>query len=382
MNKGILHLIHSGGFYGAEAVVLNLCLGLRDAGIKTVIGCFLDPGVTESALGTMAEAKGIPVRYIHFKTNFDMEPLKNIREIVVAENIGLIHSHGYKPSFYCLANRMMRKVPYMITDHLQSFETWQLRLYYLIDKISMLFAEHIVAVSSPIAKKLAAWKMLRAKVTVINNGIDVRKYQQADAQNDKTELRCALGLKKDSRLIGTIGRLCLQKSQDTFIAAASIAAQKNPNLEFMIVGEGERRTHLEEQITALNLGDKIHLTGFRKDVLDILKLMDVFVLTSLDEGLPIVVLEAMSLGVPIISTPVGEIPHILQDKDSGVLVEPGNARGFAEAIQLLVDDQKLCSILAQNAKARVENEYSLVSMTNAYISLYDGIVLRGVPASE
>ena len=175
--KSVLHLIHSGGFYGAEAVILNLSLGLKESGILPIIGCFWDKGTSQPALGIIAEEKGIKVRYIHFNKKIGLvSPLKQIHRIIREENISIVHSHGYKPSFYCLLINLFCHIPYVITCHLWTNETFRLRVYSLIDRISMLFARKVIAVSHPIADDICSWKRLRKKVEVINNGIDIEKY--------------------------------------------------------------------------------------------------------------------------------------------------------------------------------------------------------------
>ena len=381
--KSVLHLIHSGGFYGAEAVILNLSLGLRESGILPIIGCFWDKGTKEPDLGKIAEEKGIKVRYIHFNKKIGLiGPLKQIHRIIREENISIVHSHGYKPSFYCLLINFFCHIPYVITCHLWTNETFRLRVYSLVDRISMLFARKVIAVSHPIADDICSWKRLRKKVEVINNGIDIEKYANCSTGFDPKKLRQELGLKENTRLVGTLGRLTFQKSHHFLIEAAKIVLERRKDVEFLIAGEGPRLQFLEKMTDSYGISDQFHFVGFRKDAINILRLLDVFVLCSIDEGLPIVLLEAMSVGVPIISTGVGEIPGIIQNKIDGILVEKQNERSLANGIMALLENGGLARACAENARKKVELNYTIGVMTQNYLRLYNLIAEKYNDYSE
>jgi len=372
--KSVLHLIHSGGFYGAEAVVLNLSLGLKELGLEPVICCFWDKGIQKPDLGRIAEEKGIKVRYIYFIRKFGLvSPLKQIHRIIREENISIVHSHGYKPSFYCLLINLFCHIPYVITCHLWTNETFRLRVYSLIDRISMLFARKVIAVSHPIADDICSWKILRKKVVVINNGIDIEKYANCCKNIYPKTLRQELGLKENTRIVGTLGRLTLQKAHHFLIEAAKIVLETHKDVEFLIAGEGPRLKFLKKKTKDYGIFDQFHFVGFRRDAINILRLLDVFVLCSIDEGLPIVLLEAMSVGTPIVTTDVGEIPFVIREDWSGLLIESSSVGSLTKGIGMLLDNHRLGSILAKNAKETVQREFSIANMTNKYLNLYESI---------
>ena len=369
--KSVLHLIHSGGFYGAEAVILNLSLGLKESGITPVIGCFWDKGMVQPALGKIAEAKSIKVRYIEFNRKTGLvSPLKKIHRIVREENIAIVHSHGYKPSFYCLLLSLFCHVPYVITCHLWTNETFKLRVYSFFDRISMLFARKVIAVSHPIAKDIGSWKKLRKKVIVINNGIDIDKYSNCSSSFDPKKLREELGLQENTKLVGTLGRLTLQKAHHCLIEAAKDILEKDKNVEFIIAGEGPRLQFLQKMTEDYGISNQFHFLGFRKDAINILRLLDVFVLSSIDEGLPIVLLEAMSLGKPILTTDVGEIPLVIGNYSNGIIIKKGDVEQLAIGITRLLGDDNLCKKLANYAKETVKNRFSIDRMTKQYVEVF------------
>jgi glycosyltransferase involved in cell wall biosynthesis len=370
VKQGVLHLIDSGGFYGAEAVILNLCIGLKEAGFKSIIGCFKNAGAPKPELGRKAESLALDVEYIVFRNKLDFTAIKQVREIAERRKVALIHSHGYKPSFFCLLLYALYRIPYVITCHLWLKETFRARFYILLDRISMVFARKVIAVSYPIARDIFSWRRLRKKVTVINNGIDINKYADYRANFSPTQLRQELGLKENTRLVGTLGRLTHQKAHHYLIEAARIVFQRDPGVEFLVAGEGHRLGYLKELVGAYGISRSFHFVGYRSDAVNILKLLDVFVLCSIDEGLPIVLLEAMSVGVPVVATDVGEIPQVIRNLQNGILVRRGSVRGLAEAILRVLNDQILGNSLPQNAKKTIATKFSISRMTQDYVNVY------------
>ena len=239
----------------------------------------------------------------------------------------------------------------------------------------MLSSKKIIAVSHPIAKDISSWRMLREKIRIINNGITIEKYSDYANEFDPKKLRRDLGLQGNTKIVGTLGRLTFQKAHQHMIEAARIILKTSADIEFIVGGEGHRLDFLEGLTQKYGISDKFHFIGFRSDAINILKLLDIFVLCSVDEGLPIVLLEAMSVGKPIITTDVGEIPLVIQNNKNGMLVEAGNVNLFAEKILNLLFDPPLCEDLAVNAKKTVADKFSIEKMTEEYLKVYESIPL-------
>ena len=369
--KSVLHLIHSGGFYGAEAVVLNLCIGLQKSKFRPVLGCFMSSGQEKPQLGLLAETKGIKVEYFNFGRKFDFQVIKNLYQVIISEKIGLIHSHGYKPSFYCLMIFLFYRIPYIVTCHLWFCSNIKMYFNVLAERISMLFAKKIVAVSYPIAKEIASWRLLKKKITVINNGIDIDKYTDYREDFDRDQLRKGLGLKNDSILIGTLGRLTPQKGHEYLLEAAAKILRERQNIEFIVAGDGPLKDILVQKARDLNILDAFHFVGFRSDAINILRLLDIFVFSSIDEGLPIALLEAMAVGLPIIATDVGDISQVIQNRFNGILVRSKCPNELAESISALLNDTALRKKLAVCAMNTVNRDFNTSRMSEKYVKIYD-----------
>lgn len=374
--RGILHLIHSGGFYGAEAVILNLSLGLAEADKKPVVCCFWTNGEKKPDLGIICEKKGLIVKYVRFKRKTELiSPFRQLIDIIREQNICIAHSHGYKPSFYCLLLYLFLRIPYIVTCHLWFVENKRMKLYILLEKFAMLFAKKVIAVSHPIAKGISSWPLLKQKVSVINNGIDISKYANYDSAFNENKLRKELGLQDNSRLVGSLGRLTSQKAHHNLIEAANILLRRTKhNFEFLVAGEGPQFQFLKELTLQYGINDKFHFIGFRSDAIHILRLLDVFVLSSIDEGLPIVLLEAMSVGVPVITTNVGEIPFVVRDQYNGLLINKNDPISLAKSIEKLLFDKNIYNKITLNAKRTVSSQYTISNMSHKYMAIYNSLV--------
>lgn len=163
------------------------------------------------------------------------------------------------------------------------------------------------------------------------------------------ELRRTIGGEK-SVVVGSVGRLGPEKGYELFVRAAAIAKRVNPNLQFLLAGDGPERGRLERLIRELSLEDCFHLLGFRKDPWTVLGALDLFVCTSLREGGPLTVLESIQLGKPVISTPVGVVPELFRDEVDLLIIPPQDSKKLAEAILRLAADPELAKRLADSAK--------------------------------
>lgn len=234
----------------------------------------------------------------------------------------------------------------------------------------------------PVSRDLEAWLTAEVgidplKVSCIPNGIDVRKYA---GRETAAEVRPLTGdfAPPGTLLVMNVGRLDAVKDQAGLIDAfdrlcnGDTPAAANPRLA--IVGEGNERAALERRILQLGLGDRVRLLGNRNDVPALLAEADVFVLSSVGEGMPGVVLEAMASSLPVVATRVGGTGELVVDGETGTLVAPSDPDALAAAIDAYVRDPALRQRHGKAGRARAESRFSLDSMVSAYVALYDGLL--------
>lgn len=366
----ILHLISSEGFYGAENVVAALAGDLQQSGHSTCIGVFENTHASPNSVAAQFESRGLQVVRIPCRGRLDLKTVPRIREIIKAQEADLVHSHGYKSDIYAwLAARRMH-VPLLATSHLWTRQTAAIRFYEFLDGLVLRRFHAVTAVSGRIAEQLRQAGVSPGKITVIDNGIDLRPFQSADPSL-RTELRAG-----ERPLIGTVGRLTTQKGIEYFLATARQLLDEFPDLLFVIVGDGPDREKLMQMAKDLKMAKSVAFTGARKDMPGVYASLDVFVLASVAEGMPMALLEAMASGRPVVATAVGAVPEIVASGKTGMLVQPKDAAGLANAIATLVRGPALRDRVARSGQTAVRERFSSQVMTQRYCQLYADLLGR------
>jgi glycosyltransferase involved in cell wall biosynthesis len=211
------------------------------------------------------------------------------------------------------------------------------------------------------------------KIKVIYNGIDTDRFHKI-YDNDK--LKILYNFPLNSKVVGTVGSLTIEKGHTYFIEAANKVLKLYPDINFLIVGDGRCRNELEEKVNSLGIGKNVIFTGLRSDMPAIYSLMDVFVLPSLVEGMPMVLLEAMASGTPVIATSVGSVPKAVIDNQTGILVSPRDVDGLAKAMQFLIRNEEAARAYGGNGLKMAENEFVSNIMCKKYLDTYNKLLNR------
>ncbi|MGE3512713.1 MAG: glycosyltransferase, partial [Vicinamibacterales bacterium] len=205
------------------------------------------------------------------------------------------------------------------------------------------------------------------QAVTITHGVHLPRFAP---RVDRAACRRSLGLKADGVVIGTIGRPIEEKGHTHLIDAATTVLERHPEAEFLIVGEGQLRAALEAQAARAGLGDRVHFTGARSDVPELLSIMDVFAFPSISEGFGIAVLEAMASRLPVIASDIRPLADIIEDSVTGLLVPAGDGAALARAVTRVLDDADLRFQLAARGRALVERQYTDRHMVGAHEELY------------
>ncbi|MBF0522904.1 MAG: glycosyltransferase [Candidatus Omnitrophica bacterium] len=372
----ILHLRSSGGFYGAEGVILGLLEALKSKDMVNRVLCinnFKNPHVE---LIDRARLKGLDAVSIDCKGLFDFVAIRKIRKMLKEECFSIIHTHDYKASAFGLLASLGLKVNRVSTNHLWTHGNIKLRGYEFIEGILFNFFDRIIAVSDPVADEVRPFLFNKGKLSVISNGIDVDGFSHLGGKEEKARSRMKFSLEQSNIVLGIVGRLAQQKGHEYLFRAVSNILQTNKNfpLKVLVAGDGALDKDLKELVNELGISKNIIFTGFCDDIKSVLGAIDVLVMPSLSEGLPMVLLEAMSAGVLVIATPVGDIPKLIKDGFTGILVNPKDVAGLAAAIMTVIknrnNDAESALKMVRNAKDLVKKEYSVESMTQKYIEIY------------
>ena len=372
----VLHFIESAGVYGAERVILNLSAQMQNTGnYIPVVGCIVDSVNTESALYNAAVELGIAAIKIPIANTGLLRDLPKAAAQLKQARIDLIHSHGYKPSVFGFIIRLLKNIPVIATCHLwfePSKGPLKTRTMIRLEKFFYRWFPKIIAVSDPIKAILLASNLKPQQVDVIRNGVDVP--ETTFSQSELTQLRNELHLAINDFCILNSARLTRQKAQWVLIKAAAILKQQNEAVRILIVGEGELDAELRAHIIAEDVGDYVQLLGFRSDINKLLALSKVFALPSIDEGMPMSLLEAAAATKPIISTLVGDIGKLIQHDHTGLVIPTEDPAALAAAIVRLKNDARLAQELANNAHSTMVKYYSSQTMCSGYLAIYDQLL--------
>jgi sugar transferase (PEP-CTERM/EpsH1 system associated) len=366
----ILHVIDSLDVGGMERVVIDVANGLDPARFEQIVCClsrrgeaagFLREGVRCLDLGKGAKAD-------------HLMPLK-IAQVIRREKPDIVHSQSWSGVDTAIARLMTPGVKLVHSEHGRHVpyvqaESWKRRiarrcLYHLADSVFAISGEvrefYCRETGFPVER-----------MAVIPNGIDVRRIDEAITDG----VREGLGIAKDDFVIGTVARLDATKDPLTLVRAFAKLRREQPDstLKLLIVGDGSERTHLETFVAEQGLNGAVVFTGLRHDVPRLLGAMNVFALSSLSEGMPITVLEAMAARLPVVATNVGALPELVEEGSTGFLTAPQDAEAMANRLARVSQNPEMASSFGSRARQKVEREFSLDQILRRYADLYAAVV--------
>ncbi len=334
--------------------------------VKFFICCF-------DSLGHFAEklaSKGVKINFLPRKKGIDiLYPLK-LKSFIKREGIQVIHAHNSTAWFYGVWASILSKIPLVYTEHDRGFPS-PLKIkcmHYLFGK----YTHSVVAVSKAVKQNLERYEHIK-QIKVIYNGIDPDVFR-VPTPEEKIEKKKRLGVEGDSFILGNVGRMDKWKNQGILIEVLSELKDSYPNVKLILVGGGEEEVNLKRLAEKEGVKDRVIFLGRRDDVNEILKVFDIFVFPSLTEGLPLVLIEAMATGIPVISSPVGGIPELVSSGDSGILISPTSKNDIKNAIIHLIKDSKLRNDMGKKGRTIFEERFSLHQMVEDYIRVYNSVI--------
>ncbi len=366
----ILHLISSVGLFGAERVAVELSKSLKKTyHCEPIFGIIRNVYNPHEEILEEAVKNDIPYTVFQCRSQLDLQLVFSVREFIKANRVDVLHCHGYKSNFYGLLASKGR-VPSVTTNHNWLTARWRLKAYCFLDSLWIRFFDRIVAVSNEVREDMLKYKIPGEKIRVIDNGISLERFEK---QVETRKVRTQLGFEEKTRVVGTVGSLVVEKGHLYLLEAARQILDNVKGLKFLIIGDGPLRKALEEKSGELGIKKDVIFTGQRKDIPELLTAMDIFVLPSIKEGLPVALLEAMAAKRPIVATRVGAIPRVIQSEDIGILVEPKDISGLRDALASLIDDPERMNLLAREGFRRVSMDFSSDEMCKHYLELYNEI---------
>jgi glycosyltransferase involved in cell wall biosynthesis len=366
----ILHLISSSGLLGAERVLLELAEHSKRAGLKVTIGVFENSRNPNLEVANEAKERGFQVQIFPCNGRYDKKTIRMIKDYMDKAGINVIHSHNYKSNFYAWRALSNNNIRWVVTKHGRRSGP-KLLLYNLLDGFIVRHADRIIAVSGEIVRKMRLARIDTKKICLIENGVNLDRFV---GNISSSSIRESLGIKKGKIVIGTVGSLTKEKGHIYLLRAIPKVIESFPEMVFVFVGDGKESSNLERMVFKLGIIDKVIFAGMRRDIPEILSILDVFVLPSLNEGLPIALLEAQAARVPVVATRVGAIPDVVKDRVTGILIPPEDPEAIAKSIVRVLSDRKGAHNMAQKGFERVRDNFSSEKMASKYIMIYKELI--------
>ncbi len=352
---------------GAETLLLNLVDRLGGEWFAPEVCCLKQPGVLGPEF-----ARRVPFFAHLLAHKYDLRVLPRLTRLLRQRQIDAVVTVGAGDRMFWGRLAAWRAgVPVVLTA-LHS-TGWPDRIQWLNRRLNWC-TSGFVAVAHAHARYLIQQEKLPAeKVFVVPNGVDTQRFVPGRAAEG---LRDQLQLAPDAPVVGIVAALRPEKNHEGFLELARLVARQVPAARFLVVGDGPRRRELEQLARQLELDDRVQFLGSRSDVDQLLRLMDVVVLTSHVEAAPVTILEAMACGRPFVAPAVGSIPELIADGRTGYVVPPGQIDQQAERVVQVLQDRQLAQRLGQAARERAVRHYSLEAMVRGYQQLLLGLYCR------
>lgn len=338
-----------------------------------------DPGF--ASLQQRADAWSSPLISVPDRGPLDRKVLTRLLKLCKHYDVKIWHGHDYKSNMLGLMLRPFHKMKLVTTVHGWVKHTSRTPLYYAVDRWSLPFYHHVICVSDDLLDRCRSLRIKDDRLSLIHNAIDERAFSRKGAPA-QAAMRKELGTPDGRLVIGAAGRLSAEKGFDHLIKAAAKLINEGYDIEVWIAGDGDAKAELRDLIAYHNVIDRVRLLGFVSDTVGLFEAMDVFVLSSLREGLPNVVLEAASMRVPIVSTKVAGVPKMLADGETGLLVDIGDTSALTDAMRRVVTDAALRERLADAGRDLIEREYSFTKRMAKVKAIYDQVMGLADEAQE
>lgn len=371
----ICQVLHSLNIGGAEVLAAGLARELSDR-YRFVFAC-LDNQV--GVLGEEFATRGVPMKVFHRQPGIDWKCSFRLASFFREHRVQIVHAHQYTPFFQSLLARLTyRRPPIVFTEHGRHFPDSRSSKRVVVNRALLRYDDRLIGVGESVRQALVDNEGLPERRTeTIYNGVPLEKFLAVKGDADlRSAVRCELGITTNQFAIIQVARLNALKDHATAIRTIKRLRDNDVPAKLILVGDGEERPALEKLVAEQQLTKAVKFLGARSDIPRLLTAADAFLLSSISEGIPLTLIEAMGAGIPIVSTDVGGIPEIIEHGVAGLLAPARDDETLATHLQSLWQNPKQRAELAANGCRRAVEQFSLEQMNRQYIDVYEQLLGR------
>lgn len=362
----VLHVIDSLDLGGAQTLLLDLCRHADSSRYEVEVACMHGPGVFTVEF----EKLGINVHVLSPST-WPPKYIPNFLKLIAQRDPDIIHFHLFGSNFVAkpLA-ALVGKRALIVHDHTNAESRLKSTLLLVADTLTNRFSTRVIAVAESVRQFLIEREGLcDDRVVTLPNGIDAEMFHPATLEQSKAA-RASLKLPEDAFVVGGVGRLAEVKNLKVFLEAAAGFLKRHPKTIFVIAGTGPLEAELRELAESLGVVGSVNFLGHVSDRVELYRALDALLITSDSEGTPMTLLEAMSFGLPVVSSAVGGIPEACTHEKDALLVPPRDVPGFTAALERVLREEGLAERLGKNARATILERYEIRMLVRSIEGIY------------
>ncbi len=365
----VLNLIDTYHIGGAGKVLLQF-FDNADERVACTLGTFRYRNPPSTEFIDAAREKGFEIALFDQRFNLDPAPLWQAYRLLKSGGYDIIETHGYKGHLIAWMMRRLLPLRWVGMTHGWTNENAKIRAYNRLEKTLLASADHVISVSPQLAAEM---RQVRggAPVSLVLNAVDADSIR---GEGRAAEIRSHyIGDLPDGYLLGSFGRLSPEKGHHILLDAMARLVADIP-VRLLLVGDGPERKNLEQQAESLGIASRVIFAGQQDNMRDWYEAIDLFVLPSLSEGLPFVVLEAMALGKPVVASRVGALPKVIDEGVNGWLLPPDDAGMLATSIASLLKDRNRLQTAGAHAREMLYPRFSAERQAREVVDIYREVI--------
>jgi glycosyltransferase involved in cell wall biosynthesis len=366
----VLQFICSTGFYGAERWVLALVNHLDPSKVRSDLVVTQEGNYKELKIVQQFNIENGQTFELPMAHKFDFSVVNKLVDLIKARDIDVIHTHGYKSDILGIMAARKANIKVVVTPHgFPAHIDFKLKCFIWFGCQSLRFANKVVPLSIQLMEDVKRFGVHKSKISYVQNGVDLSEVEAQQKLPIKSDF-----IHNEVKRIGFVGQMIKRKNIEHVLDVFESLSKKHDNLELYLLGDGESREGLEEYTKTLNSRNNIHFLGFRDDRLEWLQSFDLFVMTSLLEGIPRCVMETMAMGVPVSAYNIAGVDQLITHNETGLLANLNDKVVLEQHWETLLFNDEFSENIVINAKKFVYKHYSAQRMANEYNEIFNSLM--------